>query len=78
MALKAEISSCPNKRMAGRELRRLRNHPDGKGLSQRQVGVLLGKYRVQIQRWEELHEVEFELHPMIMQQLLSILGASSL
>ena len=73
MALKAEISSCPNKRMEGRELRRLRVAAD---LSERELGKRLGTGRTKIYRWEKI--AWFELTPPVMQQLLSILGASSL
>ncbi len=73
MALKAEISSCPNKRMAGCELRRLRVAAD---LSENELARRLGTYHRQVQRWEK--RGWFELAPQVMQQLLSILGASSL
>lgn len=71
--LKAKISSCPNKRMEGRELRRLRVAAD---ISERELGARLGTYRIQIRRWEK--KAWFELAPPVMGQLLSILGASSL
>lgn len=71
--LKAEISSCPNKRMEGRELRRLRMAAD---MSKTQLAERLGTYREQIKRWEK--KLWFELTPPAMQQLLSILGATSL
>ena len=71
--LKAEITSCPNKRMKGRELRRLRV---AACLSERELGERLGGYKKMIQRWEG--RVWFELSPPVMGQLLSILGASSL
>ena len=71
--LKAKISSCPNKRMEGRELRRLRVAAD---LSERELGNRLGTYKKQVQRCEA--KAWFELTPPAMQHLLSILGASSL
>lgn len=71
--LRAKITACPNKRMAGRELRRLRV---AIGMSERELGERLGTYREQIQRWEK--KSWFELHPTVMMQLLKILGASSL
>jgi len=58
--------------MTGAELRRLRIAAD---LSAREVADRLGTYRLQIQRWEK--KQWFELHPVIMQQLLTILGADS-
>ena len=78
MALHAKISRCKNLKMTGNELRRLRNHPKGTRLSRRSVGELMDKYRIQIERWEDLHKEEFELHPVVMEQLLTILGATSL
>ncbi len=71
--LKAHITNCPNKRMEGRELRRLRVAAD---ISENELSRRMGTYRRQIQRWEK--KLWFELTPPIMQQLLSILGASSL
>ena len=71
--LKAKISSCPNKRMEGRELRRLRVAAD---ISERELGARLGTCRITIRRWEK--KAWFELAPPVMGQLLSILGATSL
>ena len=71
--IKAKIGSCPNKTMAGCELRRLRVARD---MSEQQLAERLGTYRRQIQRWE--NKAWFELHPSVMIQLLEILGASSL
>lgn len=68
----ANITDSPNKRMTGVELRRLRT---AAGLSCREVAERLGTYRLQIQRWEARQW--FELHPVIMQQLLTILGVDS-
>ncbi len=76
--LKAEISRCGNLMMTGTELRRLRSHPDGNGLSQQKVGDLMGLYRVQIERWEALKGQAFEINSVMMGQLLKILGAGSL
>ena len=70
---RAHITACPNKRMAGTELRRLRA---GANLGERELAERLGTYRVQIQRWEE--KSWFELTPTVMQRLLDVLGASSL
>ncbi len=67
----AIVTQCPNKRMTGRELRRLRIAAD---LSEAQVAAKFGTYRRQIQRWEK--KGWFELVPTAMQQLLNILGVS--
>lgn len=72
--LKAKITACPNKRMTGAELRRLRVATPA--LSEEELARRLGTYRKQIERWEK--KQWFELAPPVMQQLLSILGASSL
>ena len=66
----AVVTPCPNLRMTGRELRRLRIAAD---LSEAQVAVRFGTYRRQIQRWEK--KAWFELPPTVMQQLLNILRA---
>ncbi len=71
--LRAKITSCPNKRMEGRELRRLRVAAD---MSKTQLAGRLGTYREQIKRWEK--KAWFELAPPVMMQLLEILGATSL
>lgn len=71
--LKAEITACPNKRMRGRELRRLIRES---GVSEQSVAQSLYTSRSQIRRMED--KEWFELHPNIMQQLLDILGATSL
>jgi len=73
--LKAHITNCPNKLMSGNELRRLRVAAN---LSERELGERLGTNRIQIQRWQNLGQRDFELHPTVMMQLLEILGASSL
>ena len=72
MTQSKSITDSPNKRMAGDELRRLRIAAD---LSTEEVARRLGSYREQIKRWEKAKW--FELHPTIMQQLLTILGADS-
>lgn len=66
----AKIINSPNKRMSGRELRRLRVLA---GLSENELSILLDTYRQRIQRWEKM--AWFELHPMQMKQLLKVLGA---
>ncbi len=71
--LKAKIRACPNKRMAGTELRRLRVAVD---MSEQELADRFGTYREKIQRWEG--RSEFELVPMQMQRLLTALGATSL
>lgn len=68
--LKAEITDCPNKRMAGKELRRLRA---AAGMSEMEVAMRYGTYRMQIVRWEKWRW--FELPPVLMEQLLAVLGA---
>ena len=73
--LKAKITSCPNKLMSGTELRRLRVAND---MSVRGLAGELGTYHMQIERWENLHHVNFEIHPRLMAELLNILKASSL
>ena len=73
--IKAEIRRCPNLRMTGRYLRRLRTTAC---MSTKRVAEGTGLYRTQIRRWEELHKEEFELPPQRMQKLLDVLGASSL
>ncbi len=71
--IKAVITACPNKRMAGKELRRLRVAAD---MTEQELADRLGTYREKIQRWEG--RSEFELNPVQMQQLLTALGAVSL
>ena len=73
--IKAEITACPNKRMAGKELRRLRVAAD---LSEQELADGYGTYRQRIVRWENRRQLKFELEPLEMQQLLKTLGASSL
>ena len=73
--LKAHIRACPNKRMTGTELRRLRV---AAGMGERRLARKFGTYRVQIQRWQDMKQGEFELSPQGMQRLLSALGAGSL
>ena len=71
--LKAKITNCPNKRMTGLELRRLRNAGD---LSKRELAERFGTYPKEIQRLEKTSF--FEMHPERMEDLLKALGASSL
>ncbi len=71
--LKAKICRCPNYRMSGIELRRLRVAAN---MSEEELADELGTYRVKVQRWEK--KKWFELEPDYMQGLLKVLGASSL
>ena len=71
--LKAKIYRCPNFRMSGIELRRLRVAAN---MSEDKLAILLGTYRQKIQRWEK--KKWFEVEPGFMQGLLKVLGASSL
>ena len=71
--IKGKISRCPNKRMQGRELRRLRVAAE---MSEKQLAKAFGTYRRRVQRWE--NKAWFELAPQDMVELLKILGASSL
>jgi len=71
--LKAKISSCPNKRMEGRELRRLRV---AAGLSERKLAEKFDTYQRQIQRFEKVQY--FELPPKRMHDLLTALSATSI
>ncbi len=73
--IKAVITRCPNKRMTGFELRRLRIAAD---LSERGLAAGIGTYRRRVQRWERLGWEYFELVPNEMEALLTALGASSL
>ena len=73
--IKAKITACPNKRITGGELRRLRKLA---GLTEDQLGARMGSYREQIYRWEKFSGREIEFVPPVMQQLLDILGARSL
>ncbi len=68
--VKAKITPCPNLRMAGGELRRLILVA---GLDDGEVAERLGTSRMQIWRWEK--KAWFELNPVVMRQLLSILNA---
>lgn len=73
---KAKIFNCPNKRMAGHELNRLRTNLS---LSE---DVLADKmkdwswYRSKVRRFE--NAISFELDPIEMQDLLKALSATSL
>ncbi len=71
--LKAVITACPNKRMTGRELRRLirKSH-----VSEQAVAETLGTSRSQVRRLED--KGWFELCPRVMIELLEKLGAGSL
>jgi len=71
--IKVKIYPCPNKRMAGAELRRAIREAE---TSERQVARKMGLYRSRIRRWEKL--AWFELEPHIMQELLNALNASSI
>ena len=73
--LKAKIQSCPNRVMAGTELKRLRIEA---GLTQIELAERMsawGWYRDKVIRLESL--LEFELVPDEMQALLDVLGAVS-
>lgn len=73
---KAKIYDCPNKRMAGHELYRLRN---GANLGRKRLGSLMDKWgwhRKKVERFEKV--LDFELHPMEMADLLKALNADSL
>ena len=75
-AMCAKIKSCPNKVMAGEELKRLRVEA---GLTQLDLAEKMkgwGWYRDKVVRLEGF--TTFELHPDEMQALLSELGAVSI
>jgi transcriptional regulator with XRE-family HTH domain len=74
--LHAKIKSCPNRRMDGAELRRLRQEA---GLSQKQLAEKMkgwGWTRDKVYYLES--QSEFEFSPLEMQALLDVLGAVSL
>lgn len=68
LRVRVHIMPCPNKKMTGRDLRRLRTAAN---ISEDKVGKAIGTNRIQIQRLQK--KQWFELHPVVMQQLLSIL-----
>lgn len=67
----AQVTDSPNKRMSGKELRRLRV---AAGLSKPELAKKVGTYRKQIQRWETT--AFFELHPTRMKDMLNALGVA--
>ena len=69
--MNAKVYDSPNKRMTGRELRRLRVSAE---FSENDLAERMDTYRARIQRWEK--KAWFELHPEQMKQLLKVLGAS--
>ena len=71
--LKAKITACPNKRMKGRELRRLIKESR---VSEQAIAETLGTSRSQIRRMEDKNW--FELCPRVMVELLEKLEATSL
>jgi ribosome-binding protein aMBF1 (putative translation factor) len=73
--IRLKVTNSKDKCLTGRELRRGRNEA---GLSQQQLAEALGVDRITIRRWEDLHGIEFCLHPAQMQSLLKALGAASL
>ncbi len=73
--IKACITACPNKKMTGMELRRLRVAAN---LSEEELANGFGTYRQRIVRWENMRQFEFELEPERMARLLRTLRASSL
>ncbi len=91
--LKANISSCPNKRLEGRELLNVKIYAspnkgmtgcdlrwarNKRGMSQQRLAQLMGEARIFIRRLEGFHKQKFYLHPTVIQQLVDVLGLNTL
>lgn len=73
--IKVKITSSPNKRMTGVELKRVMGLAD---LTPYALAKRMGCYKRRIQRMLDKGEFEFDLHPVDMEELLKALGATSL
>lgn len=75
MALKAKISSSPNKCMTGGELRRIRKEAR---LSQEGLAFKMRAYGWTRKRVGEFERIGIDVKPFVMQALLDSMGAHSI
>ncbi len=73
--LKLKVTNSNDKCMTGRELRR---GLLASGVSERRLAKKMGIPRITIRRWMDRGRAEFKVHPIVMQNILKALGASSL